>query len=163
MHDKNGPKECQEYLDVLIATGALPEDPTVLTFSQLDLDLTGFKRTNSEDHWTKLFRWVQHEFDPEKLLIRRINAEPPPKGRAEKAWVQCVKALVNLQRQHLYLQPDGSLAPDEMFDQLTMLARCLPILLLRVPPMVQRDAKAGFIVKNCHRFLTGAWRSLSHT
>ena len=131
------------------------EPNSVLTFSQLDLNLTGFKRTNSENHWTKLLRWVHQEFDPEKLLIRRINAEPPPKGRAEKAWVQCVKALVNLQRQHLHLQPDGSMAPDEMFDQLTMLPRCLPILLLRVPPLVQRDAIAGFIVKNSlsHRIL----------
>ena len=107
-------------LDVLIATGALPEFPTALTLLLRDLDLTGFKRTYSEDHWTKLFRWAQHEFDPVKSMIRRINVETPPKGRAEKTWFQCVKALVNLQSQHLYLQQDGSIAPDEMFDQLTM-------------------------------------------
>ena len=53
------------------------------------------------------------------------------------------------------------MAPDEMFDSLTILACWLPILLLRVPPLVQRDAKAGFIVRNCHRFLPGAWRSLT--
>ena len=62
---------------------------------QLDLDLIGFQRTNSEDHWMKLFCCVQHEFDPEKLLIRSINAEPPPKGRAEKAWVQIKQSNVS--------------------------------------------------------------------
>ena len=42
-----------------------------------------------------------------------------------------------------------------------MLARCLPILLLRVPSGLQRESKASMIVMNCMCCLDGFWRSLT--
>ena len=44
--------------------------------------------------------------------------------------MQCIKALVHLQQQFLIQREDGTYVSDLLFDQLTMLAKCLPILLL---------------------------------
>jgi hypothetical protein len=47
-----------------------------------------------------------------------------------------------------------------------MVARCLPIFLLRVPSQAaqaDRATKAAIISRNCLRFLQGNWRSLAAT
>jgi hypothetical protein len=41
-----------------------------------------------------------------------------------------------------------------------MLARCLPILLLRVPKLATNKSKQQTIRRNCNLFLKGSWRSL---
>ena len=56
---------------------------------------------------------------------------------------------------------DWTYVSDLLFDQLTMLAKCLPILLLRVPPRLAAATKASIVIKNCNRFLKGAWQSLA--
>ena len=94
-----------------------------------------------------MLNWVQYQFDPTVLLVRRINSEPPQKGKPQKLWVQCIKALVHLQQQSLIQREDGTYVSDLLFDQLTMLAMCLPILLLRVPPRLAAATKASIVIK----------------
>ena len=45
------------------------------------------------------------------------------------------------------------------YDQLTMLARWLPILLLRVPKLATNKSKHQTIRRNCNLFLKGSWWS----
>ena len=143
----------------LISKGAQPGEQ--IHFTPLDFNLKGFRNTDNRQHWSNLLTWLQHEFDPEIFLIRRINAIPPPKGKSQKLWVQCIKSLVNLQKQNMIQHDDGTYVPDPLFDKLTMLSKCLPILLLRVPPAVAPETKAAIITKNCERFLEGAWQGLA--
>jgi len=143
----------------LLSKNAQPGEPVVL--SPLEFDLKGFRNTHNREHWSNLLMWLQHQFDPEVFPIRRINAIAPPKGKPQKLWVQCVKSLLNLQKQNLTQHADGAYVPDPLFDKLIMLSRCLPILLLRVPPAVEPETKAAIIIKNCERFLEGAWQGLA--
>ena len=75
-------------------------------------------------------------------------------------WVQCVKALTNLIKQTVTKDSDGNITSNEVYDQLTMIARCLPILLLRVPPLATHKGKQQIMRHNCNLFLKGSWRSL---
>ena len=147
----------------LLSSGTQPVSLSEELFTPCSFDLAGFKSVQNVSLWNSQLHWVQHVFDPKAFLIRRINAEAPPKGKPQQLWVQCIRALVHLQKQTMNQQEDGTYVPDPLFDKLTMLSKCLPILLLRVPSTVQREAKASIIIKNCQRFLNGAWRSLAIT
>jgi hypothetical protein len=84
--------------------------------------------------WHSLLHNFLQQWDPTVYLCRRIPSAAPPKGKATKAWVQCVKALTNLLGQNEHLNLEGTYQPDPLYDQLTMMAQCLPILLLlRLP------------------------------
>ena len=75
--------------------------------------------------------------------------------------MQCIEALVHLQQQSLIQREDCTYASDLLFDQLTILAKCLPILLLRVPQRLAAATKAFIVIKTCNRFWKGAWQSLA--
>ena len=75
--------------------------------------------------------------------------------------MQCVEALTNLLEQMQSFDDNGNITSNPSFDQLTMVARCLPILLLRVPPHATTKAKQQIVRHNCHLFLRGSWPSLS--
>jgi hypothetical protein len=72
-------------MSYLTAQGYPPEDALdhIPIFSPLLYSLQGFANTDNTVHWDSLLRWVQFSFDPRLLLVRRINSEAPPKGRAE--------------------------------------------------------------------------------
>ena len=114
-------------------------------------------------HWHSVLQWVQYDFNPELFLVRRINSEAPPPGKAKKLWIACAKAITNLLQQQITRNDTGAYLPDPLFDQLTMLTRCLPTLLLRVPPQADRQTKGSIMIRNCQRFLQGQWRSLATT
>ena len=99
----------------LIARGASANDHTQPQFSLFMYDLKGFANTENQQHWTNMLNWVQHQFDPTVLLVRRINSEPPPKGKPQKLWVQCIKALVHLQQQSLIQREDCTYVSDLLF------------------------------------------------
>ena len=90
-----------------------------------------------------------------------IPSVAPPKGKATKAWVQCVKALTNLLGQNEHLTLEGTYQPDPLYDQLTMMAQCLPILLLRLPKPFSQAAHTKLICRRCDLFLAGSWRLLT--
>ena len=138
----------------------LPQDVApVPAFSPLQYSLIGFTDTQDIGKWSDLLLHWLPTFDPIALLIRRIDSEAPT-GGAKAAWVQCVKALTNLQKQTVTRDSDGNIVSNVMYDQLTMLARCLPILLLRVPKLATNKSKQQTIRRNCNLFLKGSWRSL---
>ena len=89
----------------------------------------GFKDIENTQKWTELlFKWLP-TFNPLEFLSRRINSEAPI-GSAKKSWSECVRALTNLMKQVEAVLDDGSYQESEIFNQLHMIARCLPILLL---------------------------------
>ncbi len=83
--------------------------------------------------WHYLLHNFLQQWGPAVYLCHRIPSAAPPKGKATKAWVQCMKALTSLLGQNEHLTLDGTYQPDPLYDQLTMMAQCLLILLLRLP------------------------------
>ena len=150
-------------ISFLTANGYQPTDSADGGPSPLRYSLLGFKNAGNTAHWHSVLRWVQFDFDPAQFLVRRINSEAPPKGKAQKLWTNCAQALTQLLQQQVQHDDAGTYIPDRLFDQLTMLTRCLPTLLLRVPPMADHDTKSSIVVRNCQRFLQGHWRSLATT
>ena len=147
----------------LLTQGYQPTDSAVGGPSPLRYSIVGFKNAGNTTHWHSVIRWVQFDFDPAQFLVRRINSEAPPKGKAQKLWSNCAQALTQLLQHQVQRDDTGAYVPDRLFDQLTMLARCLQILLLRVPPRADSDFKGSIIIRNCQRFLNGHWRSLATT
>ena len=121
----------------------------------------GFFLQNHTKWSNIIFHWLPN-FDPLIFLSRRINSEPPT-GEAKRLWVQCVKALTNLMSQTELSDAEGNYASCEVHDQLTMIARCLPILLLRVPKFASHKSKEQTMrpSRNCNLFLRGSWPSLT--
>ena len=129
-------------------------------FSPLQYSLTGFQETHDAVRWTRLLLDWLPTFDPRVFLIRHINSEAPT-GTAKAPWTQCVSALTNLLRQTETTDDRGNITSNVAYDQLTMMARCLPILLLRVPRYATHKTKQQIIRHNCRLFLRGSWPSLS--
>jgi hypothetical protein len=48
-----------------------------------------------------------------------------------------------------------------LYDQLTMLAQCLPILLLCSQTLTTQAAKTKYVCRTCELFLSGSWRLLT--
>jgi len=131
-------------------------------FSPIHYTWEGFLMQD-DIQWTDiLHKWLP-KFDPAAFLVRRVNSEAPT-GDAKGPWVQCVKAITNLLSQTEVRDDEGFLKPDQLYDQLVnsiaMLARCLPIRLLRVQTNASTKAKQNLIRHNCHLFLRGSWPSL---
>ena len=129
-------------------------------FSPLQYSLSGFQETQDADRWNRLLLDWLPTFDPRVFLIRHINSEAPT-GSAKALWTQCVKALTNLLRQTEITDDAGHITSTDAYDQLTMIARCLPILLLRVPRYATHNTKQQIVRHNCRLFLRGSWPSLS--
>ena len=124
-------------------------------------DLTGFQNSCNAQLWQGLLHEFLPQWDPAVYLQRRIPSAAPPKGRATKAWTQCVKALTNLLGQNEHQTSSGVYSPDSLYDKLTMMAQCLPILLLRATPFTSNAARTKLICRKCNLFLSGAWRLLT--
>ena len=137
-----------------------PDAAPVPAFSPLQYTLTGFTDTQDIRKWSYLLLDWLPTFDPASFLIRRINSEAPT-GSAKQAWVQCVKALTNLIKQTETRSDEGNILSNVQYDQLTMIARCLPILVLRVPSLATNNSKQQIIRHNCNLFLRGSWQSLA--
>ena len=128
-------------------------------FSPLQNDLTGFLMKDPHKWSYLLQNWLPN-FNPLGFLTRRINSEAPT-GDAKAQWVKCVKALTNLIGQYESRCDDGFLVSNPTYDQLTLLARCLPILLLRVPKKATMKTKQQLMRQHCNLFLRGSWQSLA--
>ena len=94
----------------------------------------------TQDVWMTRLRYELSRSHSVRLLARRIDSEAP-KGRAKPMWVQCVKALTSLIKQSVTKVVNGNITSHELYDQLTMIANCLPILLLRVSPLATHNTK----------------------
>jgi hypothetical protein len=108
-------------------------------------DLTGFQNSCNAQLWQGLLHDFLPQWDPAVYLQRRIPSAAPPKGRATKAWTQCVKALTNLLGQNEHQTSSGVYLPDSLYDKLTMMAQCLPILLLRATHSTSNAARTKLI------------------
>ena len=131
----------QRYLDVdpsytlanvsfLIANGYPPTDSAAGGPSPLRYSLLGFKNAGNTPHWHSVLQWVQFDFDPAQFLVRRINSEAPPTGKAQKLWTKCAQALTQLLQQQVQRDDASACIPNSLFDQLRMFTKCLPTLLL---------------------------------
>ena len=129
--------------------------------SPLHFDLAGFKHTNNQALWRGLLQDFLPQWEPSVYLSRRIPSAAPPKGKATKAWTQCVRALTNLLGQNEHINSSGEYVPDPLYDKLTMLVQCLPILLLRAVPFTSNAARTKLICRKCELFLSGSWRLLT--
>ena len=128
-------------------------------FSPALYDFTGFHQTSNVSKWTRLINDWLPLFDPRRLLTRRIEAEAPI-GAAAVEFVECVRAITNLLQQTEAQTDSGQYCPTDTYDQLQMVCRCLPILLLRVPAKASAADKIKRVRHNCSQFLRGQWRAL---
>ena len=111
-----------------------------------------------------IIAWLQ-TFDPTAFLIRKnsIAESEAPIGIAATDWTDCLRAATNLLSQCEQITPEGRYIANHNYDQLQMLIRCMPILLLRVRKNTPHDKKIATVRKNCARFLRGEWRGLTET
>ena len=134
----------------------MPQTPTV------PYDLAGFLNVHNHAKWGELLLQWLPTFEPTAFLIGRINSEAPM-GPAATAWTTCARAMTNLLRQTEEQTEFGQYLPNDTHDQLQMLTRCMPILLLRVPRTATHATKTKIVQQNCTRFLQGNWRGLVAT
>ena len=147
-----------EVEHLLATTGpAIVSDAEIDDLPELVFD--GFRNAQNRVKWGRLLSQWLPTFDPAQFLIGKINAEAPT-GEAAKAWTDCVRAITALQDQTQHQRADGTYESTELNDQLQMLARCLPILLLQVPRTFNVAGKVKIVKRNCAQFLRGEWRSL---
>ena len=150
--------EVQDEIDRAQAPRATNE---ALQQEQGTSSLSGFSNIDNRVKWKRLLEEWLPTFNPTAFLTRRINAEAP-KGIARSDWTDCVRATTNLLMQHQVISEDGGYEQSgQLHDQLQMLARCLPILLLRVPPQAPPHMKIKVVRDNCACFLRGEWQSLT--
>ena len=141
----------------------LPPSAATLQHRQfLPYNLDGFFQVQNVTKWQELlFEWLP-SFQPTVFLVGRIPAEAPT-GLAASAWTSCVRSITNLLSQTERLDEQDRYISTTIHDQLLMLTRCLPILLLRVPRRATHAAKVKIVQHNCNRFLQGHWRGLAAT
>ena len=102
----------------LHSTGAIP------------LSLDGFWDTLNTHQWNSSLLWLERDFDPTRFLTRKPNTVAP-QGTARTSFLNCLKAGTNLLIQFQSTHPDGTLQQNNRYNQMTMLLRCAPILLLQ--------------------------------
>ena len=119
----------------------------------------GFHDTGNSRKWLSLLQSWLPTFDPTAFLIRKINAKAPV-GKARGLWVQCLKAVTNLVSQFERTNAQGDYVPSIEFDQLQMLLRCMPAMLLQVQHRDTYDTRAKKVSARCGKFLRGQWRCL---
>ena len=113
-----------------------------------NLSFHGFRNTGNRRWWTALLDDFVHNFNFTDILIRRINAvAPPPHGPASKAWAQCARALTNLLQQTEIQSENGRYETDPLYFLQTMVSKCLPAFLLRVPCHLSKAVSSDIIVK----------------
>ena len=124
--------------------------------------LAGFSNFNNESKWDVLLDVWLPKFDPNVLLIRRIDSEAAT-GDAKELFVQCIRAITNLTEQYGDKDLQGNYVREQMHGQLTMLALVLPILLLRYNRLDTAEERRKKVITRCRQFLRGDWRSLVAT
>ena len=135
------------------------DDQDIPSVSPPQYSFQGFHNTNNTRHWSSLLQSWLPTFDPTAFLIRKINAKAPV-GRARGLWVQCLKAVTNLVSQFERTTGEGDYVPSIEFDQLQMLLRCMPALLLQVEHRDSFETRAKKVSARCGKFLRGQWRCL---
>jgi hypothetical protein len=124
--------------------------------------LAGFSNFNNESKWDVLLDVWLPKFDPNVLLIWRIDSEAAT-GDAKELFVQCIRAITNLTEQYGDKDLQGNYVREQMHGQLTMLALVLPILLLRYNRLDTAEERHKKVITRCRQFLRGDWRSLVAT
>ena len=121
------------------------------------LSLEGFWDILNTNKWADTLQWLEEKFDPRTLLQRKPNTTAPL-GTARAAFLDALKAATNLLAQFRLLDSDGNLQPNPKYDQMTMLLRCMPLLLLRRGPTYQNFTQ--LVHRRIGHFMRGEWRIL---
>ena len=124
--------------------------------------LDGFRCIQDTKRWNGIFSNFLPKFDPLAFLVRSHWCAVPF-GLAMGMWTECIAALVNLIAQCEVINDDGSYDSSMEYDKLTMLARCLPILILRHHRLDSYAVRLANITKRSRQFLSGLWGSLVET
>ena len=127
--------------------------------SQKTYSFAGFRNTMHVAKWDRLLSHWLPTFDPTTLLTRKISSQAPV-GEARGLWVECARAATNLLSQFEVLTDTGEYVPSVLYDQMLMLIRCLPALLLQVDGRDSFHARQQKVIKRCAKFLRGEWSSL---
>ena len=135
-----------------------PQSADMCTEHQIG-SLEGFWDTLNHKKWTSTLRWMEFEFDPTSFLTRRPNTSPPF-GTARRQFIETLRASSNLLAQFCDEDGDGNIMATQKYDQMQMLVRCLPILLLRISSPAQRRKFTPCVNHRCALFLKGEWQTL---
>jgi len=133
----------------LHSTGAIP------------LSLDGFWDTLNTHQWNSSLLWLERDFDPTRFLTRKPNTVAP-QGTARTSFLNCLKAGTNLLIQFQSTHPDGTLQQNNRYNQMTMLLRCAPILLLQQGSFHKQNF-TNIVNRRCTQFLRGEWHHLFET
>ena len=114
------------------------------------LSLEGFWDILNTNKWADTLQWLEEKFDPRTLLQRKPNTTAPL-GTARAAFLDALKAATNLLAQFRLLDSDGNLQPNPKYDQMTMLLRCTPLLLVRRAQHTKtsHNQSIGALVTSC--------------
>ena len=108
--------------------------------------LAGFSNFNHTAKWERLLDIWLPTFDFNLLLSRKVDSEAAT-GDAKQPFTQCFRAVANLTDQYADRDSGGLFTHEEMHGQLTMLALCLPILLLRYNKLDRPEERRAKIIK----------------
>jgi len=81
-------------------------------------------------------------------------------GTARGQFIEAARAATNLLAQFSEKDDQGYPRANQQYDQMQMLVRCLPILLLRISSMAQRQKFTQVVNRRCAQFLKGEWKLL---
>ena len=74
--------------------------------------------------------WLLNDFDPTVLLTRKATTQAPSKAAQDDS--DCINcAVLGLAKQFMIRNEAGGIKPNQFYDQLLMLHRVLPMLILR--------------------------------
>ncbi len=85
-----------------------------------------------------------------------------PQGTARTNFLNCLKAGANLLVQFQFIHPDGTIQQTKQYNQMKMLLRCAPILLLQQESF-HRQNFTNIVNRRCTQFLRGEWQRLFQT
>jgi hypothetical protein len=149
--------QLQSRLDHGIPATALPHIPLHST-GAIPLSLDGFWDTLNTHRWNSSLLWLDRDFDPTRLLTRKPNTVAP-QGTARTSFLHCLKAGTNLLIQFQSTNPDGTIQQNNRYNQMTMLLRCVPILLLQQGSFHKQNF-SNIVNRRCTQFLHGEWHHL---
>jgi hypothetical protein len=139
----------------------IPLHSTGAIVAAIPLSLDGFRDTLNTHQWNSSLLWLERDFDPTRFLTRKPNTVAP-QGTARTSFLNCLKAGTNLLIQFQSTHPDGTLQQNNRYNQMTMLLRCAPILLLQ-QGYFHKQNFTNIVNRRCTQFLRGEWHHLFET
>ena len=103
--------------------------------------------------------WLLDKFDPTALLTRKATTQAPSKA-AQDDWDHINCAVLGLAKQFMVRHEAGGIKPNQFYDQLLMLHRVLPMLILQRDQGDSQDVFDKNVLSRCDLFLKGEWPRL---